>query len=83
VKWLTIEEASAHSRLSPDTLRRLIQRGKLPASRPSARRLVVSERDLDEYLQSCRVGVAPPPPWAASTRPDRRSAAEIEETWGR
>jgi excisionase family DNA binding protein len=81
VRWLTIQEAAEHSRLSPDSLRRLIQRGKLRASRPSARRLVVALSDLDDYLQSCRVG--PPPARLATPRGDRRTAAEIVEGWER
>lgn len=53
--WMTIAEVAEHSRLSIHTIRRLIRRGKIPASRPSPRRIIIATGDLEDYLRSCRV----------------------------
>lgn len=52
---MTVAEAAEYSRLSADTVRRLIRGGHLRASRPSPRRVVIAASDLDDYLRSCRV----------------------------
>ena len=49
--WLTVQQSARYSSLSPETIRKLIRDGKLPASRPVAGRLVISREKLDEFLR--------------------------------
>lgn len=50
---LTLDEAASYVGVSPTTLRRVIERGELPAARvggPQKGRLIILRNELDDYL---------------------------------
>jgi excisionase family DNA binding protein len=51
-RYLTISEAAAYMRVSPATVRRLIDADVLRALRPSPGRVVLDLAVLDEYVQA-------------------------------
>ena len=48
--WLTIAEIAAELRVNPATVRQWIARGRLPATRPGPRKLLVRRADVDRML---------------------------------
>lgn len=54
LKYLTLEEASAHSNIPVSTLRKRISEGKLPAYKPS-RNIVVDEKELEAFIRRSKV----------------------------
>jgi excisionase family DNA binding protein len=48
--WLTLAEVAAELRVNPATVRLWIARGRLPASRPGQRKLLVRRSDVDRML---------------------------------
>jgi len=48
--WLTIAEIAAELRVNPATVRLWIARGRLPATRPGQRKLLVRRSDVDRML---------------------------------
>ena len=53
--WLTVAEAARRLKLSPQTVRRLVHSGQLPAYRASAVELRIDPAELEAYLRSRRV----------------------------
>lgn len=50
---ITLEEASRYLGVSTSTIRRIVERGEIPAARvggPQKGRLILLRRDLDAYL---------------------------------
>ena len=45
--WLTLAEIAAELRVNPATVRLWIARGRLPATRPGQRKLLVRRSDVD------------------------------------
>lgn len=54
-RFLQLIQASIYSGLSVTTLRKLIDTGRLPASRPVKGRVLVSTEDLDALMQRSAV----------------------------
>ena len=53
--FLTFEEAAAHIRQSPNAVRRYVDAGLLPATRPrGVKRRTIIGRDLHEFMMSGR-----------------------------
>ena len=48
--WLTLAEIAAELRVNPATVRLWIARGRLPATRPGQRKLLVRRSDVDRML---------------------------------
>jgi excisionase family DNA binding protein len=48
--WLTLAEVAAELRVNPATVRLWIARGRLPATRPGQRKLLVRRSDVDRML---------------------------------
>jgi excisionase family DNA binding protein len=48
--WLTLAEIAAELRVNPATVRQWIARGRLSATRPGPRKLLVRRSDLDRML---------------------------------
>jgi excisionase family DNA binding protein len=48
--WLTIAEIAAELRVNPATVRLWIARGRLPATRPGQRKLLVRRSDVDRMM---------------------------------
>ena len=53
-RFLTVAEVAADLRISPDTVRRWIAAGKLPAVRVSARDLRIERAEYDQLLAELR-----------------------------
>lgn len=53
-QWFTVKDAATYSGLSPETIRRLIQDGKLQATYFTPRALRVSRQSLDNLAQNNR-----------------------------
>lgn len=51
--FLTVKHAAEYSDLSPESIRRLVQSGKLTALRPVKGRIVIDRKELDTYIRSC------------------------------
>jgi len=51
--FLTVQHAAEYSDLSPESIRRLVQAGKLTALRPVKGRIVIERKELDAYIRSC------------------------------
>lgn len=66
---LTVAEVARRLRCDPATVRRMIARGDLAASRPGGR-LLVAERAIAELLEATRV--QPTPPAAPAAAPAHR-----------
>lgn len=49
-RWLTVRSAAAYSDLSEDSIRRLIESGKLAAHRPVRGRVLVDRLELDNVI---------------------------------
>jgi excisionase family DNA binding protein len=47
---LTVEEAAGELRVHPQTIRRWIADGELPAHRPGPRTIRISRRDLNRFM---------------------------------
>ena len=69
-----IRKSEARERLgvSMNTLDKLIREGKIPAYRIGSRAVRINDKDLDDYLESCRVKTAPPPEIRIKPAPVRR-----------
>jgi excisionase family DNA binding protein len=60
--WLTLAEIAAELRVCPATVRLWIARGRLPATRPGQRKLLVRRSDVDRMMgQHGRRSQAPVP----------------------
>lgn len=55
-EWLPVSDVAARLHVHPNTVRRLIKNGGLPASRPSGPtgQIRVNAADLDRFMRSCR-----------------------------
>jgi excisionase family DNA binding protein len=51
-RWLSAEEAANYSRLSVESIRRLLSGGKLTSHRPVRGRVLVDRLELDALIQS-------------------------------
>ena len=62
--WLSVAEAAAALGLDTSAIYRLVQAKKIPHRRIGAGggRIVFTQADLDEYLESVRVPIADGPP---------------------
>lgn len=52
--YLTVKEVAERLRVSHDAITRLINRGRLPASRLSGKTLRISEADLDAFMDAAK-----------------------------
>lgn len=50
-KWVKVPAAATHAGLSEKTIRRLIARGEIQATKPTPRALRVNLESLEAYLQ--------------------------------
>lgn len=55
LKFITVEEAAEALRCSPDTVKDLIRRGRLPAYRIGRAMTRITEEDLWNYVRESRV----------------------------
>ncbi|MEJ7791948.1 MAG: helix-turn-helix domain-containing protein [Gaiellaceae bacterium] len=57
-RWLTLEEAAEHLRLTPHALRKLVQRGQIPTFQPNGRgtRHYFDRDELDDWIRAGRLG---------------------------
>ena len=53
-EFLTVKEVAERLRLHPQTVRNMIDRGELTGTRVGARRVLVSEPDLEQFLSEGR-----------------------------
>ena len=51
-RWLTVANAAVYADLSQDTIRRLLDSGKLTPHRPVKGRILVDRQELDAHIQS-------------------------------
>jgi excisionase family DNA binding protein len=54
-EWMTIDEAAQLLRMARITLRRMIYEGRLPASRPTRNKILISRDHIDQYMRERRV----------------------------
>ncbi len=54
-RWLRVSDAARFLSLSPQTVRRLVHNGELPASRLGAVEIRIALSDLEAYLRAHRV----------------------------
>ena len=82
--WLTLAEVAAELRVNPATVRLWIARGRLPATRPGQRKLLVRRSDVDRMLgQSDSPNPAQdlPPQHPRYAQPPRTPAPFIRDGW--
>jgi excisionase family DNA binding protein len=82
--WLTLAEVAAELRVNPATVRLWIARGRLPATRPGQRKLLVRRSDVDRMLGQSESPKPPddlPPPHPRYAQPPRVPAPFIKDGW--
>jgi excisionase family DNA binding protein len=53
-RYLTRKDAAKYTSLSVRLIDSLVAQGKLPACKPSRRRVVFDRADLDNYMAGCK-----------------------------
>ena len=54
-EWLAYSEAQKIYGLSKPTLRKLVKNGDITASRPSAKKVLLKKKSIDEYFERAAV----------------------------
>ena len=50
--WLTLRQAAAYVQMDPQPFRELVYAGRIPSHKRSEKRIFISARDLDAYMES-------------------------------